>query len=295
MRGGAGPTVAFIAGDPPRDAAAEEEVEENSGGEEEEEREDDELELGLCLGSKKQQQLQPPSPAPCRILTARDLQPGTLSPDSSVSSSSPAAGAAAASKRAKSDAAPNATTSPGTVASGHPQSSFGVVGWPPIRTFRMNSLFNQAKENVSEAGTKKAADESDMQKGKEEGEKKGRVVGWVKVNLDGDIIGRKVDLNAHRSYKTLASALELMFMKPSIGLCTSSSAKSLNLLDSSSEYQLTYEDRDGDWMLVGDVPWEMFVGSVKRLKIMRTSDANNSLGPRFQGAHRSAACTRGRA
>ncbi|KAG2654961.1 auxin-responsive protein IAA10-like isoform X2 [Panicum virgatum] len=282
MRGGAGPTVAFIAGDPPPDAAAEEEVE------------DDELELGLCLGSKKQQQQQqqPPSPAPCRILTARDLQPGALSPDSSVSSSSPAAGAAAASKRAKADTAPNATISPGTVASGHPQ-SFGVVGWPPIRTFRMNSLFNQAKDNASEASTKKAADESDMQKDKEESEKKGRVVGWVKVNMDGDIIGRKVDLNAHRSYKTLASALELMFMKPSISLYTSSSAKSLNLLDSSSEYQLTYEDRDGDWMLVGDVPWEMFVGSVKRLKIMRASDANG-LGLRFQGVHRAAAFTRAR-
>ncbi|WVZ73126.1 hypothetical protein U9M48_021471 [Paspalum notatum var. saurae] len=37
----------------------------------------------------------------------------------------------------------------------------------------------------------------------------------------------------------------------------------------------------------------MFVGSVKRLKIMRTSDAND-LGPRFQGVHRTAACTRGR-
>lgn len=23
-----------------------------------------------------------------------------------------------------------------------------------------------------------------------------------------------------------------------------------------SEYAITYEDRDGDWMLVGDVPWE---------------------------------------
>jgi len=85
----------------------------------------------------------------------------------------------------------------------------------------MNSLFNQAKENASEAGTKKPAAEADMQEDKEES-KKGRVVGWVKVNMEGDIIGRKVDLNAHRSYKTLASALELMFMKPSIGLCTSS-------------------------------------------------------------------------
>ena len=27
------------------------------------------------------------------------------------------------------------------------------------------------------------------------------------------------------------------------------------LLDGSSELALTYEDREGDWMLVGDVPW----------------------------------------
>ncbi|KAK3155653.1 hypothetical protein QOZ80_2BG0205950 [Eleusine coracana subsp. coracana] len=291
MRRAPGPVAAaaFASGEPPPAAASvAEEVEENSGGEEEQQ-EDDELELGLCLGSKKQQQ------TPCRILTARDLQPGALSPDSSVSSSSPAAGPSvtAASKRAKAEAAPTATTSPGTVASGHPQSSFGVVGWPPIRTFRMNSLFNQAKDNASESGSKKAADEPDVQKDKDETEKKGRVVGWVKVNMDGDVIGRKVDLNAHHSYKTLASALELMFMKPSISLCTSSSAKSLKLLDNSSEYQLTYEDREGDWMLVGDVPWELFVGSVKRLRIMRNTDANG-LGPRFQGVHRTAASARGR-
>ncbi|KAL5208497.1 hypothetical protein ABZP36_032932 [Zizania latifolia] len=264
MRGAAVTTAVFATGEPPPAAVAEaEEVEENSTG-------DDELELGLSLGSKKQQQT-----ASCRVLTARDLQPPALSPDSSVSSSSPAAGATAASKRAKAEEGPTATTSPATVASGHLQSSFGVVGWPPIRTFRMNSLFNQAKENTSEADTKKTTtDESDLPKDKEESEKKGRAAGWVKVNMDGDVIGRKVDLNAHRSYKTLALALELMFTKPSIGLCTSYSTKSLKLLDNSAEYQLTYEDRDGDWMLVGDVPWEMFVGSVKRLRIMRTSDAN---------------------
>lgn len=27
------------------------------------------------------------------------------------------------------------------------------------------------------------------------------------------------------------------------------------LLDGSSEFVLTYEDKEGDWMLVGDVPW----------------------------------------
>lgn len=40
-----------------------------------------------------------------------------------------------------------------------------------------------------------------------------------------------------------------------------------------SDHAPTYEDRDGDWMLVGDVPWEMFVTSCKRMRIMKGSDA----------------------
>lgn len=32
-------------------------------------------------------------------------------------------------------------------------------------------------------------------------------------------------------------------------------SKLMDLLNS-SEYVPTYEDKDGDWMLVGDVPWE---------------------------------------
>ncbi|QHO12943.1 Auxin-responsive protein [Arachis hypogaea] len=32
---------------------------------------------------------------------------------------------------------------------------------------------------------------------------------------------------------------------------------------------LTYEDEEGDLVMVGDVPWEMFVSTVKRLKITR--------------------------
>jgi hypothetical protein len=33
------------------------------------------------------------------------------------------------------------------------------------------------------------------------------------------------------------------------------SNKLMDLLNS-SDYVPTYEDKDGDWMLVGDVPWE---------------------------------------
>ncbi|CAH8309424.1 unnamed protein product [Eruca vesicaria subsp. sativa] len=79
--------------------------------------------------------------------------------------------------------------------------------------------------------------------------------GFVKVNKDGVGIGRKVDMRAHSSYENLAQTLEEMFF----GV---------------TEFVLTYEDKEGDWMLVGDVPWRMFVTSVKRLRIMETSEAN---------------------
>ncbi|VAI27428.1 unnamed protein product [Triticum turgidum subsp. durum] len=49
-------------------------------------------------------------------------------------------------------------------------------------------------------------------------------------------------------------------------------SKLMDLLNG-SEYVPTYEDKDGDWMLVGDVPWEMFVESCKRLRIMKGSEA----------------------
>lgn len=48
------------------------------------------------------------------------------------------------------------------------------------------------------------------------------------------------------------------------GQCTSNGlperegfrASCLKDLVHGSEYVLSYEDKDGDWMLVGDVPWE---------------------------------------
>ncbi|RID71649.1 hypothetical protein BRARA_C03574 [Brassica rapa] len=47
------------------------------------------------------------------------------------------------------------------------------------------------------------------------------------------------------------------------------------------EYVTIYEDKDGDWMLAGDVPWGMFIESCKRLRIMKRSDATGfGLQPR---------------
>ncbi|XP_020079810.1 auxin-responsive protein IAA10-like isoform X2 [Ananas comosus] len=292
-----------------------EEVEEREGGEEEEEEEEEdeeELELGLSLGAKKKVSSGrgakwAPRGQGCRILTAKDFPPTApprrasplSSPNSSVSSSSSssAALAGAGSKRA----AAADPVSPEGVGSAHPPSQM-VVGWPPIRAFRMNSLFNLSKESNSELDTsnpKKTTNNNSSggsssrngnnmksSNGVEDPVKKGPATRnslFVKVNMVGDPIGRKVDLSAHHSYESLAVSLELMFHKPTTDLGVSiHGLNALKLLDASSEFELTYKDKDGDWMMVGDVPWRLFLNSVERLRIVRRSETSGHAAPRFQ-------------
>ncbi|KAI4345899.1 hypothetical protein L6164_012985 [Bauhinia variegata] len=172
---------------------------------------------------------------------------------------------------------------------GSPTAGSQVVGWPPIRTYRMNSLINQAKTQRAEED--KSSDERDNPKDASIAKSNMAVkekanLGFVKVNMDGIRIGRKVDLNSHSSYETLAQTLEDMFLRPATaanqtGGEKEQATKPFKLLDGTSDFVLTYEDKEGDWMLVGDVPWRMFLSSVRRLRIMRTSEANG-LAPRFQ-------------
>ncbi|KAL2246774.1 UNVERIFIED_CONTAM: Auxin-responsive protein IAA9 [Sesamum indicum] len=151
-----------------------------------------------------------------------------------------------------------------------PASKAQVVGWPPIRSFRKNSLATTSKNN----------DEVDG--------KPGPGALFVKVSMDGAPYLRKVDLRTYSTYQELSSALEKMFSCFTLGQCGPQGAPSREMLSESklrdllhgSEYVLTYEDKDGDWMLVGDVPWEMFIDSCKRLKIMKGSDAIG-LGEQF--------------
>ncbi|KAF3517444.1 hypothetical protein DY000_02064375 [Brassica cretica] len=44
----------------------------------------------------------------------------------------------------------------------------------------------------------------------------------------------------------------------------------------------TYEDKDGDWMLVRDVPWMMFVESCKRMRLMKAADAMGLVLPKLR-------------
>lgn len=144
-----------------------------------------------------------------------------------------------------------------------PAAKAQVVGWPPIRSFRKNTLATSSKNNEEVDG------------------KPGPGALFVKVSMDGAPYLRKVDLRIYSTYKELSSALEKMFSCFTIGQCGSQSTCGKEMLSESklrdllhgSEYVVTYEDKDGDWMLVGDVPWEMFIDSCKRLKIMKGSDA----------------------
>ncbi|KAL1363549.1 hypothetical protein HN51_011764 [Arachis hypogaea] len=144
-----------------------------------------------------------------------------------------------------------------------PAAKAQVVGWPPIRSFRKNSMATQPP-----------------QKNEADAEPKPGCL-YVKVSMDGAPYLRKMDLNNYASYRDLSSALEKMFSCFTLGQCGShgvssrdnSSESKLRDLLHGSEYVLTYEDKDGDWMLVGDVPWEMFTDSCKRLRIMKSSEA----------------------
>lgn len=74
-----------------------------------------------------------------------------------------------------------------------------VVGWPPIRSFRKNSLASTSKNN----------DEVDG--------KPGPGALFVKVSMDGAPYLRKVDLRTYSTYVDLSSALEKMFSCFTIG------------------------------------------------------------------------------
>lgn len=153
-----------------------------------------------------------------------------------------------------------------------------VVGWPPIRSFRKNLASTSSGKAVPEpqsAIPSKPVNEKSANDHTHKGL-------FVKINMDGVPIGRKVDLSAHNNYDSLSSSVDQLF-RGLLAAQKDSSAGSIDskqeeqkpitgLLDGSGEYTLVYEDNEGDRMLVGDVPWHMFVSTVKRLRVLKSSD-----------------------
>lgn len=152
-----------------------------------------------------------------------------------------------------------------------------VVGWPPIRSFRKNLASSSSKQTPpsdSDHAIKKEKMVESCQKGL-----------FVKINMIGVPIGRKIDLNAYDSYEKLSIAVDQLFRgllaaqkDTSGGLVTGNQEHEkpiTGLLDGKGEYTLVYEDNEGDRMLVGDVPWHMFVSAVKRLRVIKSSEISN--------------------
>ncbi|KAL8129671.1 hypothetical protein V2J09_018826 [Rumex salicifolius] len=119
-----------------------------------------------------------------------------------------------------------------------------VVGWPPIKSFRKNTMAT----NTQKTDTNKPENKFDS----------GKCL-YVKVSMDNAPYLRKVDLTTYRSYAELSSALEKMFSCFTIGQYgyngvpgrdgLSLSESRLKDVHNSEQCVLTYEDKDGDWML----------------------------------------------
>ncbi|VAI88563.1 unnamed protein product [Triticum turgidum subsp. durum] len=160
-----------------------------------------------------------------------------------------------------------------------------LVGWPPVRTFRKNLSATSTRPAYSEDLSKvehcyEEEDHGNINTGVAVQE---RPAMFVKVNLEGYAVGRKIDLNAHRGYGSLSGALQSMFhgfLSDGHGrIATRGGEEQLEYhkgKGTMKNYILLYEDNEGDRMLVGDVPWELFVASVKRLYIARDPRADKS-------------------
>lgn len=167
-------------------------------------------------------------------------------------------------------------------------SNVPIVGWPPIRSFR-KKLASTSKPSIEQQndGTEDVNKIENSNKGL-----------FVKINMDGIPIGRKVDLNAYDNYEELSLAVDNLFrglLSAQRDLKTVEEKLVLTgLLDGSGEYTLVYEDTEGDRMLVGDdVPWNMFVSTAKRLRVLKTSDLSGlSLGVMSRKRTAPESCTR---
>ncbi|KAL8138669.1 hypothetical protein V2J09_004670 [Rumex salicifolius] len=163
-----------------------------------------------------------------------------------------------------------------------------VVGWPPVRSFR--------KKMAASSFNMKPSMDPPQSNGEDKGELKVMVnksssqtvdQQFVKVNMDGIPIGRKVDLRKYDNYQSLSSAVDNLFRGLLAAQEGSWEAKPTSeqegrkeitgLRDRNAAYTLVYEDNEGDRVLVGDVPWNMFLSTVKRLRVLKRSDVGAKL------------------
>ncbi|GMJ15857.1 indole-3-acetic acid inducible 29 [Hibiscus trionum] len=116
-----------------------------------------------------------------------------------------------------------------------------VVGWPPIKSWRKRTCHHHHHHERA-AGN---------------GNGNGRSI-YVKVKMEGVAIARKIDMRHYHSYQHLTNSLISIFTK------NKKCDEHYN-----ARYTLTYQDKEGDWLVAGDIPWNDFITTVQRLKILR--------------------------
>ncbi|KAL9249038.1 Auxin-responsive protein IAA13-like protein [Drosera capensis] len=128
-----------------------------------------------------------------------------------------------------------------------------LVGWPPIQSYRkrrrgQNNVVRPNNPMGNENGRGGYVGDDDDNRWSSR---------YVKVQMEGMVITRKISLSflrRHQSYEGLTHSLISLFGKGQ---------------DIVEDYRLTYQDREGDWMLAGDVPWRVFIRSIQRLKLLK--------------------------
>ncbi|CAN4103710.1 unnamed protein product [Withania somnifera] len=131
----------------------------------------------------------------------------------------------------------------------------GVVGWPPVNSLR-KKLYHQSRRGAGDAMNYVTVENGGVGGGSSGG-RGSNSYKYVKVKMEGVGIARKIDISLFQSYATLTDTLISMFGKSK---------------ENGDVYKLTYQDKEGDWLLAGDVPWSTSVGSVQRLKLIRDED-----------------------
>ncbi|KAJ7562195.1 hypothetical protein O6H91_03G058300 [Diphasiastrum complanatum] len=150
---------------------------------------------------------------------------------------------------------------PGDDSENAPASSAPVVGWPPVQSFRNKALATQPQP--------KPMNESQVLPSSVTPTGNTMVDSFfVKVYMDGVAIGRKVDLKNSNSYEKLSFVLEEMFHRFILG----------NGRAQKSNVALMKENKERSLFHGSD----MFMGTVKRLRIMKGSDAIG-LAPKASG------------
>ncbi|KAJ4826127.1 hypothetical protein Tsubulata_038638 [Turnera subulata] len=119
----------------------------------------------------------------------------------------------------------------------------GLVGWPPIKCRKNKKLYRQNSNNRT------------VDNGCAQCQSRPPNSNYVKVKMEGLVIARKIDITKYHCFQALKQTLLGMF-----GLSQ----------EDIDDYRLTYQDREGDWLLAEDMPSRNVMASVQRLRLMRS-------------------------